>query len=296
MTADEVPTSELELVVDAHATVGEGPVWSVEEQALYWVDILGNAVHRFEPATGADRVWDVGQAVGAVALRRGHTGSLLLALRDGFGVLDLGTGQVELRAPVERETPSTRMNDGKADPTGRFWAGTMGFKSEPGLGSFYRLDADWSVTRHFGDVSISNGLDWTVDGQTMYYIDSPTQSVDAFDFDAAHGTLAGRRSVIRIPPAVGLPDGMTLDADGYLWVSLFGVGAINRYAPDGRLDRVVRVPATQTTCCAFGGRDLDELYITSGANGVSPSADPHAGALFRYRAGVRGRPPNLFAG
>ncbi|MBV9358536.1 MAG: SMP-30/gluconolactonase/LRE family protein [Chloroflexi bacterium] len=294
--ADEVPASELELLVDAHAIVGEGPVWSVDEQALYWVDIIGDAVHRYDPATGADRAWNVGQSVGAIGLRQGHPSSLLLALRDGFGTLDLGSGKVELRTPVEAENGANRLNDGKPDPRGRFWAGTMGYNSEPELGTFYRLDPDWSVTPQFSGVSISNGLDWTVDERTMYYIDSPTQSVDAFDFDADQGRIAGRRSVFQIPRSVGLPDGMTLDGEGYLWVSLFGVGAVNRYAPDGRLDRVVHVPASQTTCCAFGGANLDELYITSAARGLSASAEPNAGGLYRYRAGVKGRPPNTFAG
>jgi sugar lactone lactonase YvrE len=297
MSTVEAAASELELVVDAGAQVGEGPVWSPTEGRLYWVDILSSAVHRYDPATGADDVFDVGQPVGAVALRR--AGGLLLALRDGFGTLDPQTGAVALRTPVEADDPGTRMNDGKPDPAGRFWGGTMAFGAEPKRGAFYRLDPDWTVTRQFGDVTISNGLDWTDDGRTMYYVDSPMQAVDAFDFDLARGEISNRRHVIEIPEQTGLPDGLTLDAEGYLWLALHGAGVIHRYAPTGELDRIVHVPATQVTCCAFGGPGLTDLYITSAAHGLSAEAraeQPAAGGLFRYRPGVRGRPPNTFAG
>ncbi len=297
MTIVEVPARDVELLVDAHAKVGEGPVWDTLDSVLYWVDILSNAVHRYDPATGADQTFDVGQAVGAVALRA--AGGLLLALRDGFGVLGTTTGQVALRTPVEQDTPATRMNDGKPDPAGRFWGGTMAFSAEPGRGSFYRLDRDWTVTKLFGGVTISNGLDWSLGGRTMYYIDSTTQYVDAFDFDPDQGQIGNRRHLIEIPAEVGLPDGMTLDAEGFLWVVLHGAGAIHRYAEDGRLDRVVRLPASQATCCAFGGPDLTDLYITTAAQGLSPerlAEQPHAGGLFKYRPGVPGRPPNRFGG
>jgi sugar lactone lactonase YvrE len=296
MAVSEVPADEVELLVDARAVIGEGPVWSADEQALYWVDILSNVVHRYDPASGRDETVDVSQPVGAVGLGRD---GLVLALRDGFGWLDRRTGRTELRAPVEADDPSTRMNEGKPDAAGRFWAGTMAFDATPRAGAFYRLDPDWTVTRQFGDVTISNGLDWSLDGRTMYYVDSPTQAVDAFDFDPLTGGIAARRHLFEIPRAAGLPDGMTVDADGFLWVALHGTGVIHRYAATGQLDRVLRVPARRVTSCAFGGPDLTDLYITSASEGLSAEewrAQPHAGGLFRYRAGVRGRLPNRFAG
>ena len=166
------------------------------------------------------------------------------------------------------------------------------------MGSLYRLDADLQVSKHVSGISISNGLDWSLDGRQMYYVDSPTQGVDVFDFDAAAGKLGARRRLITIAPEEGLPDGMTVDEEGGLWVALHGSGSVRRYTLDGHVDRVVRVPPTMVTCCAFGGSDLTDLYITTMSLGLSEEAkraQPLAGALFRCRPGVRGRPPKRFA-
>jgi sugar lactone lactonase YvrE len=291
----------VELLLDAHAQVGEGPVWDDASGTLVWVDIMGNAVHRYDPATSQDRAIDVGQPVGAAVLRRDGNG-LVLALRDGFGMLDEGSGQVQLVAPVEADVPTNRMNDGKCDPQGRFWAGTMAFNPTPGTptGAMYRLDPDLQVIRVLDGVTLSNGLGWSPDGRHMYYIDSMTQGLDVFDFEPAYGSLSNRRRLISIPPGEGLPDGMTVDAEGGLWIALHGSGSIRRYTPDGRADpdHVVRVPPAMVTCCAFGGPDLTDLYITTMSLGLSEagrSAQPLAGALFRCRPGLRGLPANRFA-
>ncbi len=287
----------VELVLNAHARVAEGPVWDDRTGTLVWVDIMSSLVHRYDPARDRDQAVDVGQAVGAAALRKDDKG-LVLALRDGFGFLDEANKKVEIVAFVEADVPTNRMNDGKADPGGRFWAGTMAFESTPGRGSLYRLDPDLQVSKHVSGISISNGLDWSLDGRQMYYVDSPTQGVDVFDFDAAQGKLSARRRLITIAPEEGLPDGMTVDEEGGLWVALHGSGSVRRYTPDGRVDRVVRVPPTMVTCCAFGGPHLTDLYITTMSYGMSEEAkraQPLAGALFRCRPGVRGRPPNRFA-
>ena len=284
-------------MLDARARVAEGPVWDDASGTLVWVDIMGNQVHRYDPAKDRDHAVDVGQAVGAAVLRRNGKG-LVLALRDGFGLLDEAKQSVEIVAPVEVDVPTNRMNDGKADPGGRFWAGTMAFESTPGRGSLYRLDPDLQVSKHVSGISISNGLDWSLDGRQMYYVDSPTQGVDVFDFDAAEGKLSARRRLITIAPEEGLPDGMTVDEEGGLWVALHGSGSVRRYTLDGHVDKVVRVPPTMVTCCAFGGPDLTDLYITTMNYGMSEEArraQPLAGALFRCRPGVRGRPPNRFA-
>jgi sugar lactone lactonase YvrE len=285
------------VVVPIRAKVGEGPVWDERTNTLVWVDILSNEVHVFDPASGKDRVVDIGQPVGAAALREG--GGLVLALRDGFAVLNEDLEDFRWVARVEDDIPTNRMNDGKCDAAGRFWAGTMAFAVTPGVAGLYRLDPDYRVTRVVADITLSNGMDWSADNRHMYYIDSMTQQVDAFDFDLERGELSGRRTFVSVPKEVGLPDGMTFDAEGYIWVALHGGGVIHRYTADGQLDRVVPVPARQVTCCAFGGPDYGDLYITSASNGMSEEAlreQPHAGSLLRMRPGVRGRPAFRFAG
>jgi sugar lactone lactonase YvrE len=201
---------------------------------------------------------------------------------------------------VEADAPTTRFNDGKCDAAGRFWAGTMALDVAPGAGALYRLDPDYRVTRALSGVTLSNGLDWTTDNRSMYYIDSPTRGVDAFEFDLEQGVLGARRRLISIPREAGTPDGMTLDTDGGIWVALHGSGSVGRYHPDGRLERVIRVPSARlVTSCAFGGPDMGDLYITSMSDGLSAEAmaeQPRAGALFRCRPGVRGRLPHRFGG
>jgi sugar lactone lactonase YvrE len=293
----DVPRLSAELLVDADVQLGEGPVWDDRERCLWWVDILGGAVHRTDPATGRDEIIPIGQFVGAVALRA--SGGLIAALRDGFATIDTVSGAVEIVAPVESDDPTSRMNDGKVDPAGRFWAGTMGTDQRPAAGTLYRLDPNLQVTPMVPRVSISNGLDWSLDGRTMYYIDTPTLRVDQFAFDATSGDIADRAPAVAIREGAGLPDGMTVDAEGYLWVALWDGWCVERYAPDGRLDRRVDVPAAQTSSCAFGGPDLDLLFITTAQEGYPPGGladQPLAGGLFVCRPGVRGRAPFRFGG
>lgn len=284
-----------QVVLDVNAQLGEGPIWDDTNGTLIWVDIMGQAVHRFNPTTREDSAVDVGQPVGAAAVR--VDGGLVLALRDGFGILDERSGAVELIAAVEADVPTNRMNDGKCDPRGRFWAGTMGFNEGRGVGSLYRFDADHSVHHMLGDVSISNGLDWTADGRRMYYIDSPTRGVDYFDFDMETGNLGERHRLISLQPGEGAPDGMTLDEEGALWVAVHGSGTVRRYTPDGALDRIIRLPVSMVTSCAFGGPELSDLYITTMQYGMSAETkreQPLAGALFHCRPGIRGNMPHRF--
>lgn len=292
-----VPRLEAELLIDAHAALGEGPVWDDRENCLWWVDILGGAIHRTDPSSGRDEVVPIGQFVGAVALRA--SGGLVAAVRDGFVAVDAASGRVDLLAPVEAHDPTMRMNDGKVDPAGRFWAGTMGVVPRPGAGTLYRLDADLRVTAVLPGTTISNGLDWSLDGRTMYYIDTPTYRVDRFAFEPVSGALTDRRPTVAIREGAGGPDGMTVDAEGYLWVALWDGWAVERYGPDGRLDRRVEVPAQQASSCAFGGPDLDLLFITTAQEGFPPGGvpdQPHAGGVFVCRPGVRGRASFRFAG
>ena len=276
--------------------LGEGPVWDDRQGVLIWVDIWAGEVHSYDPASGRDSAIGVGQPVGAAVPRR--SGGLVLAVRDGFAFLD-PDGRLTSVAEVETANPGNRMNDGKCDRHGRFWAGTMAGDSRPGAGALYRLDPDLSVTKVLDGVTVSNGLAWSLDDRTMYYIDTPTQRVDAFDYDLASGTIENRRPLIEIPEEAGSPDGMTIDAEGFLWVALYGGRAVRRFSPDGRLERVVELPAANVTSCAFGDPDLDRLFITSARQELSPAdlaAQPQAGALFGHRPGAQGVPADRFAG
>lgn len=284
-----------ELVLDARSTHGEGPAWDAAVGRLIWVNITASTVHEFRP-DGSTRQWDVGEHVGAAVPRAG--GGLVLAVRSGFAAL-AEDGSVTPLARVETDNPDNRMNDGKCDPQGRFWAGTMAYAETEGAGSLYRLDQDGSTQLMLSPVTISNGLGWSPDGNLMYYVDTPTGGVDAFDFDGATGAIAGRQRVITIDPADGSPDGLAVDHEGGVWVALWGGGAVRRYHPDGSLDLIIEVPAAQVTSCAFGGNQGEELYITTAAAGLSPqqrAAQPQAGGLFRCRPGVTGPAATPYAG
>lgn len=288
---------KVELALDIRTELGEGPLWDDRAQRLLFVDIMRGHVHEFDPLSGVDRVVEFPWPVGAVALYEG--GDWLLAAAGGFYRADPTTGTTGLVAPVEADLPGNRMNDGYVDARGRFWAGTMGMNRVRNVGTLYRLDPDGSVYPMVTPVSTSNGIDWSLDNRIAYYIDTPTGRVDQFDFDLATGTLTNRRPLVEIPSTDGSPDGLIVDADGFIWVCLWKGAAVRRYAPDGRLDMVIPTPAAQTTKCAFGGAALDELFITSAWTGLTDAeraAQPMAGGLFRCRPGVKGRIPNRFGG
>jgi sugar lactone lactonase YvrE len=274
---------DCELALDARAIHGEGTRWDADTRRLLWVDIAGRAVHVFDPATGEDRAVDVGQPVGAVAPRR-H--GVLAAIEQGFALVDLDTGAAEIVAATEGDLPGNRMNDGACDPAGRFWAGSMAYDERPG--ALYRLGADLAVVRVIDDVTIANGPTWSPDGTTMYFTDTPTRRIDAFDFDVSEGRASRRRPFTEVRGG-GHPDGMTVDADGCVWSAQYGAGQVHRYTPDGVLDAIVEVPAHNTTCCAFGGDDLATLFITTAIRlRDQHPGDTHAGGVFACRPGVGG--------
>jgi sugar lactone lactonase YvrE len=187
------------------------------------------------------------------------------------------------------------MNEGGCDPDGRFYCGSMAYEERPGAGALYRLDPDDSVHVVLENVTISNGLEWSPDGSRAYYNDSPTQRIDVFDYDSESG-LSGRRPFAEVPAEVGLPDGLTVDEEGGVWVALYGGGSVRRYTPEGMLDEVIEVPAKQVTACTFGGSGLDQLFITTSREDLKPSEDPLAGSLFRAAVGVAGLPVREFVG
>jgi sugar lactone lactonase YvrE len=294
-------TVKAELVQDARAMLGEGPVWDQRSGRLHWVDIRSGLVHRFSPADGTDLVIDVGQPVSAVGL--GERGGLVLAIRDGFGLVPAGSDHVEHVIEVEKDLAGNRMNDGRCDPAGRFWAGTMADRWEdaPAAGALYRLDGAsgaLAATKVVGGITVANGIDWTPDGRHMYYVDSPSQQVDVFDFDTDTGIPRNRSAFVTVPAAEGLPDGLVVDADGGVWVALFGAGVLRRYSPSGRVDREIRLPATLVTSAAFGGPDLADLYITTARHRLTEQQrerQPQAGSLFWCRPGPVGKPAHRFA-
>ncbi len=291
-------TTDVELLLNTRALVGEGPLWDEKNQLLYWVDILSSQLYAYDPATGENQSWDVGQHVGTVVLRQ--SGGVMLAVRDGFASFDLSNGNLTLLADPEADQPGNRFNDGKCDPAGRFWAGTMAYEDPSTQGSLYRLDTDLSVHKMLGNIGISNGIVWNLDQSTMYFIDSMAYTVRAFDYDNSTGAIANERVVIQVDSAMGLPDGMSIDAEGMLWVAHFGGSSVRRWDPgSGQLLSQIDLPTAQITACAFGGPNFDQLYITSAANGYGESdfaREPQAGALFLAQPGVQGLPTFAFAG
>ncbi len=270
--------------------LGEGGLWDEEHARLYWVDVHQNKVFAYNPRNRSNLAYDVGESVGTVTVTR--NGKLLLALRNGFACLDPDSGELSRIADPEAHLPGNRFNDGKCDPQGRFWAGSMVEEGPPGGASLYCLDTDLSVTKKFGGVTCSNGLVWTRDARHFYYIDTPTHRVDGYDFDPKSGELSHGRVVAEIPPDLGAPDGMTIDEADHLWVALWGGSSVVRVNPtSGELEYQVMLPAHNVTSCAFGGPELDELYVTTARVGLDPErlrAQPGAGSLFRARVPYRG--------
>ena len=283
-----------EVAFPAQCELAEGPVWDAARGLLRWVDILPGHVHALDPVTGAHTWFDVGDPVGTFGLTRG--GGLVLALVDGFALAGPDGQDLRRLGEFTVDRAVVRFNDGKPDPWGNFWAGTMAWQEGSGLPcSLYRLSPDGTVTELFGGVGLSNGLDWSDDRRTFYYADSLSGGVDLFGTDPDTGALSDRRSFISV--SGGIPDGLTLDAEGCLWLAVWGTGELRRYTPDGTLDTVVRLPVSQVTSAAFGGADLSTLYITTARESFTPAdrrAQPQAGDIFACTPGVTGRLPYLF--
>lgn len=288
----------LELLLDLKATLGEGPCWDRRNGLLYWVDIKENAVHAYDPYKGMNRTIRLDQMVGAAVPR--ETGGLVLALQHGFHLLDSETEQLTFIADPEKELPNHRFNDGKCDAAGRFWAGTLSFEEKEPVAALYCLDTDGTVRQALDGVTVSNGLGWSPDGKTMYYIDSPTKRVAAYDFEVETGRLSNGRTVVTIPPDGGFPDGMTVDEEGMLWVAQWDGWQVSRWNPaNGEQLTAIRLPAARVTSCTFGGTNNDELYITTARTGLSEealAAQPYAGGLFRVKPGVAGLPTHRYGG
>ena len=292
------PENEAVCIACAGTECGEGPVWSADEQVLYWVDITGARLHCYDPRRCCDTAWDMPGEVGALALRRG--GGLVLMLQSGFAFFDVGTSSIEHLFDPHPEDTETHLNDAKVDSRGRLWAGTYHtpMPRQP-RGVLFRLDPDLSCRRMDEGFHVPNGPDWSPDDRVMYLSDSIAQVIYAYDFDVDTGTIENRRVFARVPPELGRPDGLTVDAEGYIWSGRADGWRLSRYAPDGRIDRVVTLPVQVVTNCAFGGDDLATLYITTARWGVPSHAladQPLAGGLLAMCPGVRGRLETQFPG
>ncbi len=290
--------TEIECILDAKAQLGESPVWSAEEQALYWVDIVAPAIHRLDPSTGAARTWPMPSSIGSMGLRAGA--GAIVALRNGFHRFDFETGRLTFIVDPQTEKSATRFNDGKVSPDGRFFAGTMDdTPMKRPIGALYRLDPDGSCHEMVGDLIVSNGLAWSGDGRTMFHSDSRGQRLFAYDYDASTGTIANRRVIARPTEEIGRPDGGATDVEGFYWSAGISAGVLNRWSPDGRLDRKIPLPCAAPTMPCFGGTDMKTIYVTSLRHNLSDeklAASPQSGGIFALRADVPGVPVGKFRG
>lgn len=301
---------KIECVLQCDNHLGEGPVWDVEEGRLYWVDGTGRrvgkpSIWRFEPKSRKTENWALARDVGALALRR--RGGAVLALDDGFYFFDFGGGRLELIALVDAEQPRTRLNDGKCDRRGRFFAGGMDDKEELAICGLWRLDPDLRIAKVDEGIICSNGPCWSPDDRTFYFADTFQGEMWAYDYDLATGTLARKRLFASFKDDPGVADGSTVDAEGCVWNAQLISGDLVRYAPDGSVERRIGMPVRNITSVTFGGDKLDEIYVTSMARVKHPAVHDHfakeakpqflAGSLFRISGlGIRGVPEPRFAG
>ncbi|MBB5984180.1 SMP-30/gluconolactonase/LRE family protein [Sphingobium lignivorans] len=280
------------VALDAHADLGEAPRWHAAERRLYWVDINRNALHRFDPATGEDDLRRFDQPVGCFAFRVG--GGFLLAMKDGLAMLD--GWEAELRPfgnPILAGRPDLRFNDGRTDPSGRFWTGTVNTAKSARDAALYRIDPDGTITWIEGGMLTCNGAAFNADGTAFRHADTPSHVLRGYDVDPASGSLSRAHIVHRFEQGTGRPDGGSFDAEGCYWSALFDGGRVVRLSPEGEILQTVALPVSRPTMIAFGGADLRTAYVTSARTGLSEAdlaAQPHAGAIFSFPVDVPGLP------
>lgn len=285
-------------VLAARATLGEGACWFADEQRLYWVDILKCEVHRFDPATGID---EKRRTPCHVTLVQPTTrGDLVLGTRDGIARMDFESGKFVLLCDPESDIPGNRFNDGKPDPRGRLFAGSIAYDGSDKKANLWRIEPDLTYTKLIDHAGNSNGLGWSPDQKTFYWTDTKTGCVFAFDYDAPSGRITNRRIAVEVDKSVGRPDGLTVDAEGFLWTALWGGHGVARWNPkNGELVAKVSCPVPYVTCPSFGGPDLGVLYFTTAQKGrdeMEPTPEPAAGNIFAVSPGVKGLPGFAFAG
>jgi len=284
---------EIQVITNQKYELAEGPVWDARSQSIYWVDILKGALHEFNFQNSNHHTYSINEMIGSFALCK--NGKMVIATQSGFGFLDRATGNLSKAVDTENHLPNNRFNDGKCDPQGRFWAGTMSLNEEPNAGSLYAFENN-IVQKKIENVTISNGLAWSIDHKTMYYIDTPTFEVVAYKFEKKTGCISDRQVALKIPIEDGFPDGMTIDDEGMLWIAHWDGWQVTRWNPNtGKKLLCIKLPASKITSCTFGGKDLTDLFITSAYVGLSEDelkAQPLAGSLFVIRnCGFKGELP-----
>ncbi|NP_001291171.1 regucalcin [Esox lucius] len=295
---------KVECVVKDRCEIGEGPVWEEKKQSLLFVDISGKKIHSWNPATNQKDTVITEKFVGFAVPRQ--SGCYLIGEGRRFGALDWESKSISTIALIDEDKPNNRFNDGKVDPAGRLFAGTMAMEERPAVlelkqGSLFSLNKDHSVVKHFDQVDLSNGLDWSLDHKTFYYIDSLTYSVEAFNYDINSGSISNRRMVYKMEEGEGIPDGMCIDADDRLWVACYNGGRVICVDPQkGVRLRTVKLPVDKITSCCFGGKEYSDLYVTSACMGMSEAEmakQPQAGSVFKITGlGAKGIPSNPFCG
>jgi D-xylonolactonase len=289
----------IECIAESGCLLGEGPVWEAREGRLLWVDIKDPAVWSLDLASRRTQRRAMPDRLGAIGLRE-KGGGLVGAFKNGFAFIDLATGAVTPIGDPEAHLPENRFNDGKVDALGRFWASTMDDDERRGTGHLYRLDPDLSIARFEIGFVVTNGIDWSGDGRTLYFVDTFGRTIYGYGFDMPGGRLGARRVFARVPDGHGYPDGLTVDDEDHVWGAHWGGARVTRYRPDGSIERVVPLPVPLTTSCCFGGPGLETLFMTSATIGLGEAerrAAPLSGGVFAVTGlGVRGRPAGLFRG
>ncbi len=286
---------EIACIAHTDDVLGEVPRWHPVEQALYWIDAFKPAIHRLDPATGKLESWTPPEKLGSFAPRAG--GGLLIAGRGGLAHYDPASGRLDRIVDPEAGGAVNILNDGRCDRRGRFWVGSMSRTMERASGVLYRLERG-HLDALDDRIWIANGVCWSADDSRMYLADSHVKSIFVYDFDLAAGTIGPRRVLATMGDRPGVPDGSSVDAEGFIWNAVFDGSCVVRYAPDGRISRTVRLPVSRPTACAFGGADLATLYITTARFRLSPeklAAEPLAGGLLAVNVGVKGLPEPLYS-
>jgi len=286
-----------ECVIESRNILGEVPLWSEKEQVLYWIDVRRPALYAYRPSDASMQTWSFSEPIGSYCLR--SNGGMLLAMKSGLFAFDQTTGKTERLCDPEPDLPNNRLNDGKCDRQGRFWVGSMNDGDRLPTGSLFMFGHDLTCRRALQGITIPNSLAWSPDGRTMYFSDTPTLRILAYDYDPASGTLTGERLFADLSGHPGRPDGSTVDADGCLWNAEVRGSRVVRYTPDGRVDRIITLPVSGVTSCAFGGPGMKTLYITTATQRLSKdelAREPLAGGLFAVDVDVGGLAETPFLG
>ncbi len=287
---------EVTLALEITAQLGEGSFWNYPTQELFWVDILSKKLYRYHPESQTNMGYDMPSFIGTVVPQTDSTA--VVALSDGIYIKDMKNGTLTLLSNIEADQPTNRFNDGKADPNGNLWVGSMDLEEKNPTAKLYRVNPNGVVTAMLDSITISNGLVWTKEANTFYYIDTPTMKVRAFDYDATTSNISNGRVVVNVPAELGYPDGMAIDSEDKIWVALWNGNAVVRFDPlTGEVMQKIQVPAHNVTSCAFGGADLDVLYITTASIDMTEEEHrtyPLAGSVFKVVPGVKGVPTAQF--